>query len=77
VAYPFQILFGKGIDSVNGEGHVESIGIAGETIPTDIVAIPVILFRDSKSPYPESIASSISDSDIVSAVDYFFMNPTF
>lgn len=35
------ILFGKGIDSVNGEDHVESVVIAGETIPTDIVVMAV------------------------------------
>ena len=35
------ILFGKGIDSVNGDDHVESVVIAGETIPTDIVVMAV------------------------------------
>jgi len=35
------ILFGKGIDSVNGEDHVESVVIAGETIPTDIIVMAV------------------------------------
>jgi NADPH-dependent 2,4-dienoyl-CoA reductase/sulfur reductase-like enzyme len=35
------ILFGKGIDSVNGEERVESVVIAGETIPTDIVVMAV------------------------------------
>ncbi|MEE9519457.1 MAG: FAD-dependent oxidoreductase, partial [bacterium] len=31
----------KGIDSVNGTDHVESVTIAGETIPTDIVVMAV------------------------------------
>jgi NADH oxidase (H2O2-forming) len=35
------ILFGKGIDSINGEERVESVVIAGETIPTDIVVMAV------------------------------------
>jgi len=35
------ILFGKGIDRINGSDHVESVGIAGETIPTDIVVMAV------------------------------------
>jgi NADPH-dependent 2,4-dienoyl-CoA reductase/sulfur reductase-like enzyme len=35
------ILFGKGIDSINGEDHVESVTIAGETIPTNIVVMAV------------------------------------
>ncbi len=37
----FHILFGKGIDAVNGEDRVESVVIAGETIPTDIVVMAV------------------------------------
>jgi NADPH-dependent 2,4-dienoyl-CoA reductase/sulfur reductase-like enzyme len=35
------ILFGKGIDAINGEDRVESVVIAGETIPTDIVVMAV------------------------------------
>ncbi|EMR73180.1 NAD(FAD)-dependent dehydrogenase [Thaumarchaeota archaeon SCGC AB-539-E09] len=35
------ILFGKGIDAINGEDKVESVVIAGETIPTDIVVMAV------------------------------------
>jgi len=35
------ILFGKGIDRINGEQRVESVEIAGETIPTDIVVMAV------------------------------------
>ena len=34
-------LFGKGIDAINGEDKVESVVIAGETIPTDIVVMAV------------------------------------
>ena len=34
-------LFGKGIDAINGEDRVESVVIAGETIPTDIVVMAV------------------------------------
>lgn len=37
----FHILFGKGIDAVNGEDRVGSVVIAGETIPTDIVVMAV------------------------------------
>jgi NADH oxidase (H2O2-forming) len=35
------LLFGKGIDSVNGEDRVESVVIADETIPADIVVMAV------------------------------------
>jgi NADPH-dependent 2,4-dienoyl-CoA reductase/sulfur reductase-like enzyme len=35
------LLFGKGIDSVNGVDRVESVVIAGETIPADIVVMAV------------------------------------
>jgi NADPH-dependent 2,4-dienoyl-CoA reductase/sulfur reductase-like enzyme len=35
------ILFGKGIDVINGEDCVESVVIAGETIPADIVVMAV------------------------------------
>lgn len=35
------ILFGKGIDRINGSEAVESVEIAGETIPTDIVVMVV------------------------------------
>ena len=37
----FHILFGKGIDAVNGADRVESVEIAGETIPTDLVVMAV------------------------------------
>ena len=40
-AHGLHILFGKGIDSVNGTDHVESVTIAGETITTDIVVMAV------------------------------------
>jgi len=36
-----RIFFGKGIDSINGSDRVESVLIAGETIPTDIVVMAV------------------------------------
>ena len=35
------LLFGKGIDRINGGDNVESVEIAGETIPTDIVVMAV------------------------------------
>lgn len=35
------ILFGKGIDEINCKDRVESVVIAGETIPTDIVVMAV------------------------------------
>lgn len=35
------ILFGKGIDGINCKDRVESVVIAGETIPTDIVVMAV------------------------------------
>lgn len=37
----FHILFGKGIDGINCKDRVESVVIAGETIPTDIVVMAV------------------------------------
>lgn len=42
------ILFGKGIDRINGEEHVESVEIAGETIPTDIVVMAAGVRRESR-----------------------------
>lgn len=36
-----RVLFGKGIDRVDGTDHVESVEIAGETIPCDIVVMAV------------------------------------
>jgi len=42
------ILFGKGIDLINGSDHVESVEIAGETIPTDIVVMAVGTRPESK-----------------------------
>jgi NADH oxidase (H2O2-forming) len=36
-----EIWFGKGIDGINGTDRVESVEIAGETIPTDIVVMAV------------------------------------
>ncbi|MCK4819750.1 FAD-dependent oxidoreductase, partial [bacterium] len=35
------ILFGEGIDQINGRDRVESVVIAGKTIPTDIVVMAV------------------------------------
>lgn len=37
----FRTLFGKGIDKINGTDWVESVEIAGETIPTDLVVMAV------------------------------------
>jgi len=37
----FRILFGKGIDKISGTDRVESVEIAGETIPTDMVVMAV------------------------------------
>ena len=42
------ILFGKGIDRINGDDHVESVEIAGETIPTDIVVMAVGVRPESR-----------------------------
>ncbi len=42
------ILFGKGIDSINGGDHVESAVIAGKTIPTDVVVMAVGVRPKSK-----------------------------
>lgn len=42
------ILFGKGIDRINGEQRVESVEIAGETIPTDIVVMAVGVRPESR-----------------------------
>lgn len=36
-----RVLFGKGIDRINGTDHVESVEIAGETIECDIVVMAV------------------------------------
>ncbi|MBN1539274.1 MAG: FAD-dependent oxidoreductase [Candidatus Thermoplasmatota archaeon] len=36
-----RVLFGKGIDSINGTDRVEFVTIAGETIPCDIVVMAV------------------------------------
>ncbi len=36
-----EIWFGKGIDGINGTDRVESVEIAGETIPTDLVVMAV------------------------------------
>ena len=36
-----KVYFGKGIDSINGSGKVESVTIAGETIPVDFVVMSV------------------------------------
>ncbi len=44
----FHILFGKGIDAVNGEDRVESVEIAGEVIPTDLVVMAVGVRPKSK-----------------------------
>ncbi|MBW1783838.1 MAG: FAD-dependent oxidoreductase, partial [Deltaproteobacteria bacterium] len=36
-----RVLFGKGIDRIDGDRYVESVDIAGETIPCDIVVMAV------------------------------------
>jgi NADH oxidase (H2O2-forming) len=42
------LTFGKGIDRINGSDHVESVTIAGDTIPTDIVVMAVGVRPESK-----------------------------
>jgi NADH oxidase (H2O2-forming) len=51
------ILFGKGIDRINGEDHVESVEIAGETIPTDIVVMAVGVMPESRLAEEAGIAT--------------------
>jgi NADH oxidase (H2O2-forming) len=43
-----RVTFGKGIDSINGTGKVESVTIAGETIPCDIVVMAVGMRPNTK-----------------------------
>jgi len=42
------IWFGKGIDKINGKDRVESVEIAGETIPTDLVVMAVGVSPETK-----------------------------
>ena len=51
------ILFGKGIDRINGSDHVESVEIAGETIPADIVFMAVGVSPESKIAIETGIAT--------------------
>ncbi len=51
------ILFGKGIDRINGEQRVESVEIAGETIPTDIVVMAVGVRPESRLAEEAGIAT--------------------
>ena len=50
-------LFGKGIDAINGEDRVESVVIAGETIPTDIVVMAVGVTPESSLAEEAGIAT--------------------
>jgi len=56
-AQGLNILFGKGIDRVNGRDSVESVEIAGETIPTDIVVMAVGVRPESKIAMEAGIAT--------------------
>ena len=51
------ILFGKGIERINGDDHVESVEIAGETIPTDIVVMAVGVRPESRLAEEAGIAT--------------------
>ncbi|MGA1793484.1 MAG: FAD-dependent oxidoreductase [Thermoplasmatota archaeon] len=43
-----RVTFGKGIDSINGSGKVESVTIAGEVIPCDLVVMAVGMKANTK-----------------------------
>ena len=51
------ILFGKGIERINGDDHVEAVEIAGETIPTDIVVMAVGVRPESRLAEEAGIAT--------------------
>ncbi len=51
------ILFGKGIERINGDDHVEAVEIAGETIPTDIVVMAVGVRPESRLAKEAGIAT--------------------
>ncbi|MCW3992686.1 MAG: FAD-dependent oxidoreductase [Candidatus Bathyarchaeota archaeon] len=51
------ILFGKGIDSIEGGDHVESVVIAGKTIPTDLVVMAVGVRPESEVAEKSGIAT--------------------
>ncbi|KON31417.1 hypothetical protein AC482_00850 [miscellaneous Crenarchaeota group-15 archaeon DG-45] len=51
------ILFGKGIDNINGGDRVESVVIAGETIPADLVVMAVGVRPESKIAEKSGIAT--------------------
>jgi len=51
------LLFGKGIDSIEGGDHVESVVIAGKTIPTDLVVMAVGVRPESEVAEKSGIAT--------------------
>jgi NADPH-dependent 2,4-dienoyl-CoA reductase/sulfur reductase-like enzyme len=51
------VLFGKGIDRINGTDRVESVVIEGETIPCDIVVMAVGVDPESKLAVDAGIAT--------------------
>jgi NADH oxidase (H2O2-forming) len=67
------ILFGKGIDRINGDDHVESVEIAGETIPTDIVVMAVGVRPESRLAGGAEIATErgaiVTDERMMTNVD--------
>lgn len=58
-----RVLFGKGIDRINGTQGVESVEIGGETINCDIVVMAVGMRGDLK--LPEMIGTKIKDGFIL------------
>jgi len=56
-AQGLNLLFGKGIDRIDGSDHVESVEIAGETIPADIVVMAVGVRSESKIAMEAGIAT--------------------
>ena len=58
-----RVLFGKGIDRINGTHKVESVEIAGETIPCDIVVMAVGMRPNAT--LAESIGAKIEKGSVV------------
>lgn len=58
-----KVTFGKGIDSINGKEKVESVTIAGEEIPCDIVVMAVGMRANTK--LAESAGCKISDGVVL------------
>jgi NADH oxidase (H2O2-forming) len=56
-AQGLNLLFGKGIDRIDGSDRVESVEIAGQTIPTDIVVMAVGVRPESKIAVEAGIAT--------------------